>query len=103
MGTNTIPGYEAEPAEIQALTEQIIAEILESMADEHDPLVRYTMLCAEQVRQDALRCAVVAAIVRLRGVELRGMATPGVTYDQIAKATRLGTRQRVYQLIAPAT
>jgi hypothetical protein len=40
--------------------------------------------------------------MRLRGVELRRMADDGATYDQIADATGLGTKQRVSQLIGPA-
>lgn len=108
MGTNTIQGYEADPVEVDALAAAALAEIMEGIEDIVDPLARYTALCAEQVRQVAVRRVVESAIVRERGVELRriadDMARDGQgdnVYDRIAHTTGLGTKARVSQIIAP--
>lgn len=100
MGTNTIQGYEAEAAEVNLLAQQILADITEGLAEVTDPLERYSRLCADQTLHDAVRRAVVAGILRMRGGELRRMADQGATYGQIANATGLGTKGRVNQIIA---
>lgn len=102
MGTNTIQGYEADPAEVEALAAAALAEIMESIDDLADPMHRYAALSKQQVLQVALRRALESAIVRERGVELRRLADEGkgMTYEQIASVTGLGTKGRVNQLIA---
>lgn len=100
MGTNTIQGYEADTAEVEALTADLLADVLAGIGDLTDPLDRYIALSKQQVLQAAVRRALESAIVRQRGVELRGMANQGATYDQIADITGLGTKGRVNQLIA---
>ncbi len=94
--------YAAESAEVQQLTQQAIARIVDGLSDVADPLARYTELSAQQALEDAVRRAVVGEILRLRGQELRRMSDAGLTYEQIAEATGLGTKQRVSQLIASA-
>lgn len=101
MDTTTV-GFEAEPAEAETVAEAILAEIDEGLAGLTDPLTRYLELTSTQVFQDAVRRAVVSGLRRRRGAELRCMADDGSTYEQIAEATRLGSKQRVSQLIAPA-
>lgn len=100
MGTNTIQGYEADPAEVQAIAAELLAEVTEGIEDLTDPLDRYVALCKQQVLQAAVRRALESAIVRERGVELRRMANQNATYEQIAEITGLGTKGRVSQLIA---
>lgn len=96
MTDQTTQGYEPEPSDIAALFDTLCGDIL---VDETDPLAQYVRLTAEQVRYDAL----VSAIKVRRGVPLRAMADGGATYEQIATVTGLGGKQRVSQLIAPAT
>ncbi len=95
MTDTTTQGYEAETTDAAALFETLCGDIL---TDEPDPLAQYVRLTAEQVRFDAL----VSEIKRRRGHTLRAMADAGASYDQIARSTGLGGKQRVAQLIAPA-
>lgn len=88
-----ISGYEAEPTDVQALVDGLLA----ALADETDPLVRYTRLCSEQ----ALYAALVGEIAKLRGRELLAMSKTA-SYEQVAEMTGLGNRQRVGQLIKNA-
>lgn len=90
----TTLGYEAEPSDLKALVEDLLAGI----AEVTDPLVRYMILTADQALYDTF----VSEIKKLRGAELRRMADDGATFDQIANVTGLGGKQRVFQLIAPA-
>lgn len=88
-----INGYEAEPSDVQALVEGLLADL----ADETDPLVRYTLLTSEQ----ALYAKFIGEIVRLRGLELLAMSETA-SYEQVAEMTGLGNKQRVGQLIKGA-
>lgn len=81
----------AEPADVEALLDTLTADI----NDDPDPLTRYLALTGTQ----ALLDAAVSAVKSRRGVELRRMADAGASYDEIARATGLGGKQRVSQLI----
>lgn len=91
---NTIAGYEVEPDTVERLLHLVCGDILE----EPDPLVRYQMLCSEQVHVDAL----VSAIKRRRGAALAEIKATGLTFAEVASVSGLGTRQRVEKLIGAA-
>lgn len=91
--TDTI-GYEAEPSDVQALLRNLCGDVL----GEPDWLIRYTRLTADQVLYDAL----VSAIKRERGRALREAKASGLTWEQVAEATGLGTYQRAQKVAATA-
>jgi hypothetical protein len=91
----TTAGYEAEPHDTAALLESLCGDLL----SEHDPLIRYVSLSAEQARYDAL----VSAIKAERGRALTELKASGLTWEQVAEAANLGTYQRAQQLARAAS
>lgn len=89
--TSRTPGFEAEPADVQAMMENLCGD---DLADP-DWLVRYTRLTAQQ----ALLDAVVSAIKAERGKALAEGRNTVSSLEKIAEATGLGTYQRVQQII----
>jgi len=78
--------------------EQLLHTLCGDILADVDPLTQYARLTDAQ----AVYTELVSAIRTRRGAALRAMADAGMSYDQIARATGLGGKQRVSQLIAPA-
>jgi len=90
--TDQIQGYEADPEEVQALLDVVLADI----APEPDPAIRYVMLTKELVAYQAL----VSRIADERARAVAAIHKPGgMSYAEIAKALQLGTRARAQQLV----
>jgi hypothetical protein len=83
-------GYEAEPADVQALLHNVCGDLLA----EPDWLVRYSRLTSEQSLYDAL----VSAIKRERGKALAEGKASGLTWEQVAEAAQLSSYQRAQKL-----
>lgn len=93
--SDTTIGYEAESTDVQALLHNVCGDLLQ----ETDWLIRYGALTAQQVLVDAL----VSAIKAERGRALAEGKASGLTLEQLAEATGLGTYQRVQQLLRVGT
>lgn len=81
-----------DPAAVEALYRELLGEI----DAEPDPAVRFRLLTPQQELFDAL----VSRIKVARGSALAELKGSGLTEQQIADVSGLGTRQRVQQLIA---
>lgn len=92
MTDQTTQGYEADPDDVQALLDVVLADV----ADEPDPAIRYVMLTKSLVLHQAL----VGRIADERARAVAAMHTPGgMSYSQITEALGLGSRSRAQQLV----
>lgn len=91
MTDPTTLGHEPEPTDVAAELDQILWGVM-------DPLERYNAATAAQVHHNA----VVTALGHERGRILAAMNDDGMSYQDIADATMIGTRGRVQQLVEKA-
>lgn len=91
MNDQTTLGYEAEPTDVAAEVDGILADIA-------DPLERYQRATAAQVHHQA----VARALADERAQALKEMNDAGLSYQQIADVTLIGTRGRAQQLVEKA-
>lgn len=94
MLDKTTEGFHADPVQVEALLRSQCGYHLA----EADPLSRYLDLTQAQILYEAL----VAAIRSERGRALAELVQAGAAIQEVAKVTRLGSRQRVQALIARA-
>lgn len=100
MRDQTTLGYGIEPEYLTLAVDELHADLAE-LLDEHDPLVRYQMLTAEQARLQAVHDARIAEIKSLRGRALRELQqASGCSQADLASLVGLGTQQRVSQVLA---
>lgn len=92
MADKTTLGYEAEPTDVAAEVDGILADIT-------DPLERYQRATAAQVHH----VAVADALAAERAAALKALNDSGLSYQQIADVTLIGTRGRVQQLVEKAS
>ncbi|GAA0853567.1 hypothetical protein ACFQVD_26330 [Streptosporangium amethystogenes subsp. fukuiense] len=91
MTDTTTQGYEADPADVEALLDTAISDALE----EPDPLIRYTLLTKDLVLYEAL----VGRIAQERYRTVAVMSSPGgMSYGQIGEALGM-SRSRAQQLV----
>ncbi|MER6830917.1 hypothetical protein ABT352_33325 [Streptosporangium sp. NPDC000563] len=87
----TTQGYEADPADVEALLDTAISDALA----EPDPLIRYTLLTKDLVLYEAL----VGRIAQERYRTVAAMSSPGgMSYAAIGDALGM-SRSRAQQLV----